>query len=137
MPTAPCAGAARGARRGQSRARPRERRVRGERELLFQCAAGQGGRRCRGVDRERGTLPWSCALAGIRAGRSVTFLPHGVPRWPSRSKYRVVSWDHHMGLIREVRPYKTRNNAPQKVRKMPHEKASTYKRGAAIIPGHY
>ena len=39
-----------------------------------------------------------------------------------------------MGLIREVRPYKTRNNAPQKVRKMPHEKAET---GAAIIPGHY
>ena len=35
----------------------------------------------------------------------------------------VVSWDHHMGLIREVRSYKTRNNEPQKVRKMPHEKA--------------
>ena len=45
----------------------------------------------------------------------------------------VVSWDYHMGLIREVRPYKTRNNAAQKVRKMPHEKAST---GAAMIPGH-
>ena len=86
MPTAPCAGADRGARRGQSRARPRERLGHGERGLLFQraprhtwstCAAGQGGRRGLGVDCVRGSLPWSCAQAGPRAGPSVTFLPHG------------------------------------------------------------
>ena len=38
---------------------------------------GAGGRRGLGVDRVRGSLPWSCAQAGPRAGPSVTFLPHG------------------------------------------------------------
>ena len=35
----------------------------------------------------------------------------------------VVSWDHHTGLMRDVRPYEILDNELQKVRKMPHEKA--------------
>ena len=34
----------------------------------------------------------------------------------------MVSWDHHTGLLREVRPYEILDNEPQKVRKMPHKR---------------
>ena len=47
-----------------------------------QGSGGTGGRRCLGVARVRGPLPWACAQARPRAGPSVTFLPHGGAHHP-------------------------------------------------------
>ena len=41
----------------------------------------------------------------------------GVPGFP------VVSWDHHTGLMREVRSYDMLDNEPPKSPTMPHEEA--------------
>src|SRR5262249_22136995 len=41
----------------------------------------------------------------------------------ARARHAGGAWDHHTGLMREVRPYELLANEPQKVRKMPHEKA--------------